>query len=157
MENTPAAATGAPPLTGNVLFYQQPEPLSVEAHSHLGVKQIAQPFAFLAAAHAVPVTVTEFGMVAGCYPVIFVGEEKTPIAVMGVRQGQNLYVDANGQPEADHYIPAFARRYPFVFASDSVWCLKYRHSCVILMTSYPVSIRTSKSSGSVTSVTATCT
>ena len=119
MENTPAAATGAPPLTGNVLFYQQPEPLSVEAHSHLGVKQIAQPFAFLAAAHAVPVTVTEFGMVAGCYPVIFVGEEKTPIAVMGVRQGQNLYVDANGQPEADHYIPAFARRYPFVFASDS--------------------------------------
>lgn len=119
MENTPAAQTNVPPLTGNVLFYQQPEPLSVEAHGNLGVKQIAQPFGFLAAAHAVPVTVTEFGMVAGCYPVIFVGEDKTPIAVMGVRQGQNLYVNNQGQPDADYYVPAFARRYPFVFAADS--------------------------------------
>lgn len=119
MENTPAAPTGATPLTGNVLFYQQPEPLSVEAHGNLGVKQIAQPFGFLAAAHAVPVTVTEFGMVASCYPIIFVGDDKSPIAVMGVRQGQNLYVDANGQPETDYYVPAFARRYPFVFAADS--------------------------------------
>lgn len=119
MENTPAAPGSAPPLTGNVLFYQQPEPLSAEAHGHLGVKQIAQPFAFLASAHAVPITVTEFGMVAGCYPVIFVGDDKTPIAVMGVRQGQNLYVNDQGQPEADFYVPAFARRYPFVFAADS--------------------------------------
>ena len=119
MENTPAAPTNAPPLTGNVLFYQQPEPLSAESHGNLGVKQISHPFGFLAAAHAVPVTVTEFGMVAACYPVIFVGDDKTPIAVMGVRQGQNLYVDANGQPEADYYVPAFARRYPFVFAADS--------------------------------------
>ena len=118
MENTPGAPVSPPPLTGNVLFYQQPEPLSAEAHGHLGVKQVSHPFGFLAAAHAVPITVTEFGMVAGCYPVIFVGDDKTPIAVMGVRQGQNLYVDANGQPEQDHYIPAFARRYPFVFAAD---------------------------------------
>lgn len=118
MENTPGAPVSPPPLTGNVLFYQQPEPLSAEAHGHLGVKQIAHPFGFLAAAHAVPITVTEFGMVAGCYPVIFVGDDKTPIAVMGVRQGQNLYVDANGQPEQDYYVPAFARRYPFVFAAD---------------------------------------
>jgi len=118
VENTPAASQTAP-LTGNVLFYQQPEPLSVEAHGSLGVKQIAHPFGFLAAAHAVPITVTEFGMVASCYPIIFVGEDKTPISVMGVRQGQNLYVDANGQPEADYYVPAFARRYPFVFAADS--------------------------------------
>lgn len=119
MENTPAAPAGTPPITGNVLFYQQPEPLSVERHGNLGVKQITHPFGFLAAAHAVPVTVTEFGMVASCYPIIFVGDDKTPIAVMGVRQGQNLYVDANGQPEQDYYVPAFARRYPFVFAADN--------------------------------------
>ena len=118
MENSPAAPGSPPPLTGNVLFYQQPEPLSAESHGHLGVKQIPHPFGFLSTAHAVPITVTEFGMVAGCYPIIFVGDDRTPIAVMGVRQGQNLYVDANGQPEPDYYIPAFARRYPFVFASD---------------------------------------
>ena len=117
MENTQAGQE-ASPLTGQVLFYKQPEPLSVEQHGGLGVKQIDQPFAFLREAHAIPVTVTEFGMAASCYPVIFVGDDKTPVAVMGVRQGQNLFVDANGQTEQDYYVPAFVRRYPFVFAND---------------------------------------
>jgi len=115
VENTQAQAS---PLSGQVLFYQQPEPLSSEAHGNLGVTKIEQPFAFLREAHAIPLTVTEFGLCAGSYPIIFVGEERTPIAVMGVRQGQNLYVDANGQPDQDYYVPAFARRYPFVFAAD---------------------------------------
>jgi len=120
----PGAPAGAGPpggtaqLTGNVLFYKKPEPLSPEAHGALGVKQIQQPFAFLREAHAVPVTVTEFGMAAAAYPVIFVGEDRVPVAVMGIRQGQNLYVTADGQTEPDYYVPAFVRRYPFVFAAD---------------------------------------
>ncbi len=116
MESTPAGQD--PELTGNVLFYNKPEPLSLEAHKGLGVKRIDQPFGFLRSAHAVPVTVSEFGLAAGSYPVIFVGSDKTPVAVMGIRQGQNLYVQPNGQPEPEAYIPAFVRRYPFVFASD---------------------------------------
>lgn len=113
------APTGqGPEITGNVLFYQQPEPLSLEAHRALGVKRIDEPFGFLRAAHAVPVTVSEFGLAASSYPVIFVGEDKTPVAVMGIRQGQNLFVGANGQPDPETYVPAFVRRYPFVFASD---------------------------------------
>ncbi len=109
---------GPPSLTGNVLFYRQPQPLSAEEHGGLGVRQIDQPFAYLREAHAVPVTVTEFGMAAGSYPVIFVGDERTPVAVMGVRQGQNLFVEPNGYVSEDHYVPAFVRRYPFVFAAD---------------------------------------
>ena len=119
--NTPPTAPpagGQPNLSGQVLFYKQPQPLSPEDHGGLGVKQIAEPFGYLRAAHAVPVTVTEFGMVAGSYPVIFVGDDRTPVAVMGVRQGQNLFVDDKGQVAEDHYVPAFVRRYPFVFAAD---------------------------------------
>ncbi|MEL6259333.1 MAG: SapC family protein [Pseudomonadota bacterium] len=108
-----------PALSGKVMFYEQPEPLSVEQHGSLGVRRIEQPFAFLRPAHAVPVTVTEFGMAAGSFPVIFVGEDRTPVSVMGVRQGQNLYVTADGATEPDYYVPAFVRRYPFVFASDN--------------------------------------
>ena len=114
---TPAGSQSSQ-ITGNVLFYQNPEPLSHAKHGHLGVKQIDQPFAFLRSAHAVPLTVTEFGMAACSYPIIFVGEERTPIAVMGVRQGENLYVDETGHTDKDAYVPAFARRYPFVFAAD---------------------------------------
>ena len=122
MENTPATpvppAGGQPALSGQVMFYKKPEPLAPEQHGALGVKQISEPFAFLREAHAVPVTVTEFGVASTAYPVIFVGDDRTPVAVMGVRQGQNLYVGADGRVEEDFYLPAFVRRYPFVFASD---------------------------------------
>ena len=120
VENTPQAPTagGQPNLSGQVLFYKNPQPLSPEQHGGLGVKQIDQPFGFLRQAHAVPITVSEFGMAAGSYPIIFVGDDLTPVAVMGVRQGQNLYVDENGRVDEDLYVPAFVRRYPFVFAAD---------------------------------------
>lgn len=109
---------GQPELTGQVMFYKRPEPLSLERHRDLGVKQIPAPFSFLRTAHAVPITVSEFGVAATCFPIIFVGAEKTPVAVMGVRQNENEYLDAAGQPDPDAYLPAFVRRYPFVFAAD---------------------------------------
>lgn len=117
MENTPN--TQQTELTGNVLFYKNPQPLNAEQHAGLGVKQIDQPFDFLRAAHAIPVTVTEFGMAATAYPIIFVGDQMTPVVAMGVRQGENLFVLDNGQNDVDYYLPAFVRRYPFVFANDN--------------------------------------
>ncbi len=119
MENGAPGGNLAPELTGQVLFYRRPEPLSLDKHRNLGVKQVAAPFSFLKTAHAVPVTVTEFGLTATSYPIIFVGPEKTPVAVMGIRQNENEYVDAAGNPDPDSYMPAFVRRYPFVFASDN--------------------------------------
>ena len=116
MENTPTPQD--PGLTGNVLFYKNPQPLNPEQHAGLGVKTIDEPFGFLRSAHAVPVTVTEFGMAAAAYPIIFVGQDRTPVAVMGVAEGQNLFVTDNGMTEPDFYVPAFVRRYPFVFAND---------------------------------------
>lgn len=119
MENGAPGGNLAPELTGQVLFYRRPEPLSLDKHRNLGVKQVSAPFSFLKTAHAVPVTVTEFGLTATSYPIIFVGPEKTPVAVMGIRQNENEYVDASGNPDPDSYMPAFVRRYPFVFASDN--------------------------------------
>lgn len=115
---TPQGAPQAP-ITGNVLFYNKPEPLNVAAHGNLGVKQIDQPFGFLRSAHAVPLTTTEFGVAATSYPIIFVGDDNTPVVVMGVRQGENLFVNKDGMTEQNYYVPAFVRRYPFVFAADN--------------------------------------
>jgi hypothetical protein len=105
-------------LTGDVLFYVQPEPLSKEAHGKLGVRAIENPYAFSAKSHLVPLTVTEFGPAALCYPVIFAGDDKTPVAVMGVNMNENLFVDDKGQFQPDCYLPAYVRRYPFVLAND---------------------------------------
>lgn len=116
--NEGGAQPQQPELSGNVLFYNNPVPLTLEAHKNLGVKQVANPFTFLRSAHAIPVTVSEFGIASTSFPIIFVGEDKTPVAVTGVRQGENEFVDDQGIPDPDHYVPAFARRYPFVFAAD---------------------------------------
>jgi hypothetical protein len=115
MTDTTANAT---PLSGNVLFYGKPEPLSLEAHGKLGVEGVDQPYAFVARTNVVPLTVTEFAPAALSYPVIFVGDSRQPVAVMGLRQDENLFVTDAGSFRPEAYIPAYVRRYPFVFAND---------------------------------------
>jgi hypothetical protein len=110
--------TGLGQISGNVLFYSNPEPLTPQLHSGLGVKQMDGPFGFARKGHVVPVAVTEFSLAAITGPIIFVGEEKTPLLVMGLRQEENMWVQPNGQFEAGVYVPAYIRRYPFVFAND---------------------------------------
>jgi hypothetical protein len=110
------SAQGA--LSGNVLFYSQPEPLSVDTHGRLGVDPVAKPYAFVGSTNLVPLTVTEFAPAALSYPVIFIGDARQPVAVMGLRQGENLYVSEEGDFRPEAYIPAYVRRYPFVFAND---------------------------------------
>ena len=41
-----------------------------------------------------------------------------PVAVLGVRGQENLFVDAQGQWRAGAYIPAYVRRYPFIFMEN---------------------------------------
>jgi SapC len=105
-------------LAGTVLFYSKPEPLSSDLHGALGVNPVEKPYAFVASSHVVPLTVTEFAPGALSYPVVFLGDNKQPCAVMGLRQEENLYVDAAGDFRPEAYIPAYVRRYPFVFAND---------------------------------------
>lgn len=108
---------GSAAISGQVPLYKKPEPLSKETHSKLGLKKVDKPFEFLAETHFIPVTASEFGLVACHFPIIFAGENKTPLAVMGIRAGENLFVE-DGLFQEDAYIPAFARRYPFVLAGD---------------------------------------
>jgi hypothetical protein len=117
---TDTTATAQAALSGNVLFYGKPEPLSVEAHGGLGVDPVEKPYGFVAQTNLVPLTVTEFAPAALSYPVIFVGDARMPVAVMALRGGENLFVNDAGEFRAEAYIPAYVRRYPFVFANDDV-------------------------------------
>lgn len=56
---------------GSALFYEKLEPLSIKDHGHLGVSLTANPYAFLAETHAVPITADEFQYAAVCYPIVF--------------------------------------------------------------------------------------
>jgi len=121
-------------VSGNVMFYEKPTPLNKEAHGKFGVKTVKKPFEFMAGQHFIPLTAQEFGSAAASYPVVFAGEEKNPIAIMGIRSGENLFIK-DGQFEQDYYMPAFARRYPFVLANDQsnerfVVCVDEAAECV---------------------------
>ena len=114
MSDTPPTAQ----LQGAPIFYSRPEPLNPTAHQGLGVKRIDRPFGFAAASSVVPLVVTEFPQAALSCPIIFAGEQRQPLAVMGLNPGQNLYVRDDGQFQPGVYIPAYVRRYPFVLAAD---------------------------------------
>jgi hypothetical protein len=52
------------------------------------------------------------------YPIAFVqGTDAYPAAIVGLKEG-NLFVDAKGDWKSGCYIPAYVRRYPFIFADD---------------------------------------
>jgi hypothetical protein len=106
-------------LSGNVLFYSKPEPLNSTEHGALGVNPTDKPYAFVAQSNVVPLTVTEFSAAALSYPVVFFGDNKAPVAIMGLRVGENLFVSPEGDFDTTAYLPAFVRRYPFVFANDT--------------------------------------
>lgn len=125
---------GTAAVSGNVMFYQNPQPLNKDKHQKFGVKPIDKPFEFMANQHFLPITAPEFGSAAASFPVIFAGEDRTPLAVMGIRTNENLFV-TDGQFEQDFYMPAFARRFPFVLAGDSandrfVVCVDESADCV---------------------------
>jgi len=64
------------------------------------------------------VTVDEFTLVQRHYPIVFaVGENPVPIALMGLNEGVNVFLDEEGRTlESSIYIPAYVRRYPFLLA-----------------------------------------
>lgn len=101
---------------GNLpLFYQQPVPLSVEKHKDTGLVGEAN-YDFAAETNSIPLNAIEFSMVQKFYPIVFTDQDPPmPVAVVGLRDKSNLYVDAKGKWEEGTYIPAYVRRYPFIF------------------------------------------
>ena len=101
-----------------VLFYERPVPLNRTAHKDLRIKGL-QNLKFAHSVHSVPLTCTEFPVTARDIPILFAGtdmESAGPMALLGLRQSENLFVDTDGQWAQGVYIPAFVRRYPFVLA-----------------------------------------
>ncbi|MHB1057743.1 MAG: SapC family protein [Rhodanobacter sp.] len=101
-----------------VLFYEHPVPLNRTEHKDLRMKVVPN-VKFAMNAHSVPLTGVEFGIAARDLLIVFAGSsvaDAGPVALLGLRQNENLFVDANGQWAQDTYVPAFVRRYPFVLA-----------------------------------------
>jgi hypothetical protein len=73
--------------------------------------------AFAARINAMAISFAEFALAQRDYPIVFLsgdaGATFAPVAVLGLADGENLFVTAAGRWEAGHYVPAFVRRFPF--------------------------------------------
>ncbi len=99
------------------LFYKQPVPLSIERHGGKSIN-LQRRFGFASDTNMVPVNMQEFSRVATSYPIVFT--ETAPassIAILGLRQSQNLFVNDEGTWDGGVYVPAYVRRYPFIFST----------------------------------------
>ncbi len=101
-----------------LLFYNDPVVLNREQHEGMKIRA-PEDFAFTRQTNSVVLTGAEFAKSCQRFPIVFTrnGDQIVPVAVLGMRDGQNLFVDQGGQWQAS-YIPAYIRRYPFVLANQ---------------------------------------
>ena len=98
------------------LFYNDLMPLNSNDHKSWKSKNFDN-VDFLGKTHAVPLTVDEFVDAQRHFPIIFsAGEDAVPLAMMGMNEGVNTFIDDKGQLMENAYVPAYARRYPFILA-----------------------------------------
>jgi len=100
------------------LFYDNPVTISLERH---GALQLRAPldFGFARNTNAVPLTLAEIPLAAQWYPIAFsAGEAARPLAILGLREGENLFVDHAGAWREGAYVPIYVRRYPFILRQE---------------------------------------
>lgn len=74
---------------------------------------------FVQRGNAVPISHTEFQVIARHYPIVFTspdsGKSYAAVAVLGLTSGENLFY-GDGKWAGGAYVPAYARRFPFCMA-----------------------------------------
>jgi hypothetical protein len=106
-----------PQAQGLPLLYNDLIPLSKLDHASFSVKP-HDDYRLIADMHAIPLTTDEFAVAMRFYPIIFSsGPDPVPLALMGLNEGVNVFVDdANQLTPPNTYLPAYVRRYPYMLA-----------------------------------------
>lgn len=73
---------------------------------------------------ALPLSFTEFAVAVRDYPIAFIsgdnGRSFVAMAILGLEQQQNLFVTGDDAWDAQAYVPAYVRRYPFCMTRVTV-------------------------------------
>lgn len=106
-------AQATPPL-----FYRRPAALSPFYHVDLALEGDGT-YAFARATNSIPLNAVEFGLAVRHYPIVFTpGAPCFPVAIVGTHRDRNLFVDDAGRWRESVYVPAWVRRYPFIFLEE---------------------------------------
>ena len=105
-------------MASQMLIYESAVPVSSTRHGGWSV-EVGADYSFSKNVNSVPLMAVEFPNAATEYAVVFsgAGEAMIPAVILGMRGNENLYLTGQGAWQAK-YLPAFVRRYPFVFSSS---------------------------------------
>lgn len=101
-------------------MYKNLEILNKITHKENSVKEI-KDFSFAKNLINAPITVAEFFEACKNYPIFFAkdaNENWFASVMLGFKENSNVFVNDNGVWDKLHYVPAFVRRYPFVFVEQ---------------------------------------
>jgi len=101
-------------------MYKNPIFLNSVTHRSVKVAPVTN-FKFAKNMNSVILVGQEFLEAAKHYPVVFTrtqDDQVVAVAILGLRNNENLFVDADGNWKEGTYVPAFFRRYPFILASN---------------------------------------
>ena len=103
-------------MTTQQLIYETVVPVSNGRHAKCSV-EAGKGFAFARNINSVPLMAVEFPQAAAEYAIVFAqnGSDIVPVVILGARQNENLFLDSDDAWKGT-YVPAFIRRYPFVFS-----------------------------------------
>ncbi len=113
MENSAAAPQ---PVQDDVLplFFTHPVILTQDKHADAKMRD-GITFEFARKTNAIPLTMFDLPEAAKHYPIVFTqGDTPMPLAIVGLEK-ENYFVGPKGRWDEHSYIPAYVRRYPFVF------------------------------------------
>ena len=110
---------GTPQVSGKLFLFEQPELMTKEQHGDLALSAPSKRYQFCSTARAVPITVSEIPAAMKDYPIVFMSAEKPiPLAITGMIDDVNLFVNEDGEWEDNRYVPGYIRRYPFGIAAE---------------------------------------
>lgn len=104
-------------MATQLLIYETATPVAHARHGNWSV-EVGTDYSFSRGVNSVPLMSVEILGAAAEYAVVFggTGDVVMPAVILGLRGDENLYLTEQGGWQAK-YIPAFLRRYPFVFSS----------------------------------------
>ena len=97
------------------IFYRRPRPLNAVADQGWSLQPVTD-FGFARATNSVVLGAAEFPNAMHSYPIVFTSRlPLAAVAVLGLEDNDNLFVGEAGKWRQGHYVPAYVRRYPFLF------------------------------------------
>lgn len=117
----------------NPLFFTDPVPLTTSLSEKMRISA-PDTYLFAAKTNSVPLALTEFELGCRYYPIVFSSQGPSlPIAILGFDHEENIFIESDGRWMAGTYIPAYVRKFPFIFSHDTekdVFTLCIDSSCL---------------------------